>query len=62
MDLLLKNKRFQVFNITKRLNSSGGNDYWEGGVMRPDMLLKDLVKIFHPNLLPTEKLNWYEKI
>ena len=28
------------------MNSNGGNDYWETGVMRPDLLLGDLIKIF----------------
>lgn len=35
-----------VWNDNKRLNPKGGNDFWESGVVRPDLLLRDLVGIF----------------
>ena len=47
-------KSFQegkVFYFGKRINPNGGYDYYESGVVRPDILLKDLVWIFHPDLL-----------
>ena len=40
-----------VFYFGKRINSNGGYDYYESGVVRPDILLSDLVSIFHPALL-----------
>ena len=39
-----------VFNCTRRLSPRGGNDFWESGVVRPDRILGDLIKIFHPEL------------
>ena len=36
------------------MNPNGGNDYWESGVVHPDLVLRDLVKIFHPELVPEE--------
>ena len=39
-----------VFNCTRRLSPRGGNDFWESGVIRPDRILGDLIKIFHPEL------------
>ena len=39
-----------VFNCTRRLSPRGGNDFWESGVVRPDVILGDLIKIFHPEL------------
>ncbi len=36
-----------VWNDNKRLNAKGGNDFWESGVVRPDLLLRDLVGIFN---------------
>lgn len=36
----------RVFNYNKRENASGGNDFWETGVVRPDLVLKDLSIIF----------------
>ena len=36
-----------VWNDNKRLNAKGGNDFWESGVVRPDIILRDLVGIFN---------------
>lgn len=41
-----------VYNYNKRCNATGGNDYWESAVAHPNWLLKDLIKVFHPELLP----------
>lgn len=40
-----------VFNNTLRSTRGGGNDYYESGVVNPDVVLRDLVKIFHPELV-----------
>lgn len=37
-----------VYNCTKRRTSSGGSDFWESGVLRADIVLKDIVKCLHP--------------
>jgi iron complex transport system substrate-binding protein len=52
----------QVFNNNVRANSRGGNDYWESGVARPHEILADLIKIFHPGLLPDHKLKYYRRL
>lgn len=52
----------KIFNNNARLNSSGGNDYWESGVIHPDIVLKDLIRIFHPETLPEHKLVYYKKV
>jgi iron complex transport system substrate-binding protein len=41
----------RVYNYDARVNEHGGNDYWETGTARPDLVLADLVEIFHPDLL-----------
>jgi iron complex transport system substrate-binding protein len=49
-------KAFQtgkVYHFGKRVNPNGGLDYYESGVVHPDILLKDLIRIFHPELLPS---------
>jgi len=51
-----------VYNSTNKVTRNGGNDYWESAFMRPDLLLKDLVKIFHPHLLPHHELQWFKKL
>lgn len=53
----------QVYNFNKRMLPSGANDFWESAVAHPDLLLKDVIFILHPELLPgyepfyTQKLN-----
>lgn len=37
-----------VFNNNLRTTPDGGNDYFESGVVRPDLVLRDLITIFHP--------------
>jgi iron complex transport system substrate-binding protein len=49
--LLKPFKSGNVFYYGKRINPNGGLDYYESGVMRPDILLMDLLWIFHPHLL-----------
>ncbi len=39
-------KEKRVYNNDARLNGKGGNDYWESGVLHPDIILQDLQKIF----------------
>ena len=46
----VKNK--QVYSYQGRMTADGANDYWESAVVRPDSLLADFIKLFHPELLP----------
>ncbi len=41
----------EIYNCDRRLNAYGGNDYWESGVTHPDIVLRDHIKIFHPELV-----------
>lgn len=43
-----------VYNNNARTNAAGGNDYFESAVVNPDLVLRDLVKIFHPELVEEE--------
>ena len=60
--LLQVMKEGQVFNNNARLNGSGGNDYWESGVVHPDWILADLIKIFHPELMADHHYIYYKKL
>lgn len=51
-----------VFNNTRRLNSQGGNDLWERGVVHPEEVLADLIAILHPELLPDHEQVYYRKL
>ena len=54
-------QRGEVYNCDKRRVAGGGNDYWESGVVHPDIILRDLIKIFHPELV-SEEFVYYRKI
>jgi iron complex transport system substrate-binding protein len=48
-----------VFNNNAKMRAGGGNDIWEAGIANPDMVLADLISIFHPELLPDHQRAWY---
>lgn len=49
-----------IFNNIKRTTPDGGNDFWESGSVRPDLVLLDLVKMIHPELsAPDDSLEYY---
>lgn len=50
----VKNK--QVYHYLNRTTKTGGNDFWESAMLRPDILLKDFIYIAHPDLLPDWEL------
>jgi len=51
----------EVYNTTGRVAANGANDYWERGVVEPDVVLRDMVMIFHPELADSD-LVYYEKL
>lgn len=50
-----------AYNNNLRLTATGGNDYWESAVVRPDVVLRDLIHIFHPELAP-DSLYYYKHL
>ena len=50
----------RMWNNNARMNANGGNDYFESGAANPDVILADLIKIFHPELLPEHQLVYYQ--
>ncbi|MBP0001992.1 MAG: ABC transporter substrate-binding protein [Cyanobacteria bacterium SID2] len=52
----------RMYNNTARVNQYGGNDYWESGIVNPHLVLTDLVKIFHPELMPESEMIYYQKL
>ncbi len=51
-----------LFNNNARVSAAGGNDYFESGAINPDVVLADLIRIFHPELLPNHQLFYYQKL
>ncbi|MDC1520632.1 ABC transporter substrate-binding protein, partial [Polaribacter sp.] len=63
--LYAKFKAFQDDNIympTTKKGKSGGVLYYELATTRPDLVLKDLIKITNPALLPDYELVFFEKM
>jgi len=51
-----------VYSYTLRKGPTGGIEYFELGYMRPDLILQDLIKIIHPQLLPDYSLYFYTRL
>ena len=50
-----------AYNNNLRLTATGGNEYWESAVVRPDIVLRDLIHIFHPELV-SDSLYYYRHL
>ncbi|NVK83535.1 MAG: ABC transporter substrate-binding protein [Cytophagia bacterium] len=70
-DIIQRDSRFrdfksyqdqQIYNIYGRYTEGGGNDYYESGIVNPHVILKDVVSIFHPELLPNHELVYYARL
>ncbi|OEK06704.1 ABC transporter substrate-binding protein [Roseivirga misakiensis] len=55
-------KNRTIYNIYGRYTEGGGNDYYESAVVKPHIVLKDNIKIFHPDLLPDHELVYYNRL
>ncbi len=67
-DVLAANERYgafaafresRVYNHNARVNEHKANDYWESGIIEPDIVLADVIKILHPDRLPDHHLKYY---
>lgn len=52
----------QVWVYERQVTATGANDYWSRGVSHPDLVLSDLVKIFHPTLAQEHEFQWYLQV
>ncbi|PCI35014.1 MAG: ABC transporter substrate-binding protein [Flavobacteriaceae bacterium] len=55
-------KKQEVYTTTNTRGSTGGLIYFELATTRPDFVLKDLIKIGHPDLLPNYEMQFYKKL
>ena len=55
-------KESNVWTHTLRVNEQGADDYFERAASRPDLLLADLVKIAHPELMIEHTFEWYQQL
>ncbi len=55
-----KNKT--VYTMESKFGATGGTIYYELSPSRPDLVLKDYIKIFHPDLLPSYEFTFASKL
>lgn len=55
-------RRGEVWNANRAVGPTGGNDFFERGVTRPDLVLADLVAILHPELMPDHEFTFYQRL
>jgi iron complex transport system substrate-binding protein len=55
-------KHKQVYTFEGKLGETGGTIYYELAPSRPDLVLKDCIKIFHPELLPNYTFTFAQKL
>jgi iron complex transport system substrate-binding protein len=56
----VKNK--EIYSFSTKKGATGGIIYYEQAQNRPDLVLKDIVKILHPEVLPNHQLVFFEKL
>jgi iron complex transport system substrate-binding protein len=54
-------KHKRIYNSNLRSNGYG-DDFWESGIVNPDLILKDMIKIFHPQLVPDHDFFYYRHL
>jgi iron complex transport system substrate-binding protein len=52
----------EVYTSNARQGAKGGSEFLELGYLRPDIILKDLVKIAHPELMKEHSLYFHKKL
>jgi iron complex transport system substrate-binding protein len=52
----------EVYNNSKQFNATGGNNIWERGIVHPDEVLADMIKVFHPELAKDHQFIYYEQL
>jgi iron complex transport system substrate-binding protein len=52
----------RIWTTNKVIGPGGGNDFYERGVTRPDLVLGDLVAILHPDRAPGHEFAFYTEV
>jgi len=55
-------KEKQIYSYNARIGAKGGSEFLELGYLRPDIILKDLLAIAHPALIPEHKLFFHKRL
>jgi len=52
----------EIYNNDAKYCENGGNPFWEKGVIEPHIILKDMIKIFHPEIMQSHDFVYYRKL
>ena len=55
-------KRKSVYTFSSTTGTTGGVLYYELGTARPDLVLKDIIKVCHPELLPDYRPHFFKPL
>ncbi|WP_353717315.1 ABC transporter substrate-binding protein [Dyadobacter sp. 676] len=55
-------KTGDLYSYNRLVNDQGSNDFFESGSVNPHTVLADMIRIFHPELLPNHQLVYYKKL
>ena len=55
-------KNNKIYTFAAKKGSTGGVLYYELAPQRPDLVLKDLISILHPELLPHYSSSFFTKL
>ena len=61
LNILVNSSDFDISTYGKRINQNGGSEFWDVAMMRPDLLLFDLIQVFNTSVSADPKLaRWYK--
>jgi iron complex transport system substrate-binding protein len=62
MQIFISWQNNKIYQSSKRTGKNGSRDFYESGVAYPDLVLADLIFIFHPEILPEHHFVYYELV
>ncbi len=61
-NLLLPFKEGKVFNSLAKRDHNQNSDWFERSMANPDLVLMDLISLFHPEVLKDYQRRWYDRL
>lgn len=52
----------RMYSYNRLVSDQGSNDFFESGSVNPHTILADMIRIFHPDLLPGHQLVYYKQL
>ncbi len=55
-------KTGKLYSYNRVVSETGSNDFFESGSVNPHKVLADMIRIFHPELLPNHRFVYYKQL